>query len=103
VEATYLRCDVVLVQVSLLRRELNGNLRDLVGDYRHVSSVLEVRARTSKSKDKSKGKGLKMEKIVLNDKNTMFVDIEAVQRTMVKLYGVTEAGIFTTLVICESL
>lgn len=82
--SNYLRCDVY-VQVSLLRRELNGNLRDLVGDYKHVSSVLEVQASTSKTKDKSKEKGLKMEKIVLNDKNTMFVDIEAVQRTMVKL------------------
>jgi hypothetical protein len=34
-----------------------------------------------------------MEKIVLNDKSTMFVDIEAVQRTMVKLYSVTKAVI----------
>ena len=80
----------------MLRRKLNGNLRNMVGDYKHVCNVLEVTTSSKNSKDKSKEKGLQIERIVLNDKNTMFVDIEAVQRTMVKLYGITQDGIFSS-------
>jgi len=95
-DAGLIKCDVLLFKVNFLQRKLNGNLRDMVGDYKYVCNVLEVPTSAKNSKDKSKEKGLQIERIVLNDKNTIFVDIEAVQRTMVKLYGITQDGIFSS-------
>ena len=68
--------------------DLNMKLKDFVGDYYHINNMHEVApARTT-----SKTKNQKDKMIVLNDKNTFFADIEVVQRTMVALYGITEAG-----------
>lgn len=70
-------------QLSLLRRELNGKLKDFIGDFEHIVNYLEV----PDPEDKSKAF-----KYVLNEKNNIFADIEAVQRSMINLYGVTVDG-----------
>jgi hypothetical protein len=62
----------LVVQLSKLRRELNGRLKDFIGDD---------------PEDKSKAL-----QYVFNDKNNIFVDIEAVERSMIKLYGITLDG-----------
>jgi hypothetical protein len=62
---------------------LNGKLKDFIGDYKHIDNTLEV----PDPEDKSKAL-----QYVLNDKNNIFVDIEAVQRSMIKLYGITLDG-----------
>ena len=79
-------------QVSLLRRELNSRLKDLVGDYYHIDSMLELVASASVTNGKGKKKNPDISRVVLTTKNSLFVDIEVVQRTMVKLYKFTIEG-----------
>ena len=79
-------------QVSLLRRELNSRLKDLVGDYYYIDSTLELVAPTSVTNGKGKKKNPDISRVVLTTKNSLFVDIEVVQRTMVKLYKFTTEG-----------
>jgi hypothetical protein len=74
-------------QVTLRRRELNSNLKEFVRQYYHINNSLEVEARKSRL-EKRKAKGLQYEKIILTEKNTFFIDVEVVQRTIVKLYGI---------------
>jgi DNA phosphorothioation-dependent restriction protein DptG len=73
----------LVVQLSKLRRELNGRLKDFIGDYEHIDNTLEVHDPEDKSKALQ---------YVFNDKNNIFVDIEAVERSMIKLYGITLDG-----------
>jgi hypothetical protein len=82
-----------IFQVTLRRRELNSNLRDFVGQYYHINNSLEVEARKSRL-EKGRAKGLQYEKIILTDKNTFFIDVEAVQRTIVQLYGISSEGLY---------
>lgn len=71
--------------VSKLRQELNAKLSDLIGEHQHIDSSFDVPAPTkSKSKEPMK--------ITLSSKNSLFVDVEAVQRTIVSLYGITPSG-----------
>ena len=68
--------------------DLNLKLKDFVGEYYHINNSHEVAPPRASSKTKQQ----KDKMIVLNDRNTFFADIEVVQRTMVALYGITEAG-----------
>ena len=70
--------------------DLNLKLKDFVGDYYHINNTHEVAPPRASSKTKQP----KDKMIVLNDRNTFFADIEVVQRTMVALYGITEAGMW---------
>ena len=79
-------------QVSLLRTELNSRLKDLVGDYYHIDNMLELVAPASVTNGKGKKKNPDISRVVLTTKNSLFVDIEVVQRTMVKLYKFTTEG-----------
>ena len=74
----------------MLRVDLNMKLKDFVGDYYHINSTHEV----APTRTSSKPKNQKDKMIVLNDTNIFFADIEVVQRTMVALYGITEAGMW---------
>ena len=69
--------------------DLNMKLKDFVGDYYHIPHEVAP-ARTS-----SKTKNQKDKMIVLNDKNIFLADIEVVQRSMVALYGITKAGMWS--------
>jgi len=69
-------------QISKLRREMNGNLKDMIGEYYSVNDILVLPGTKSKEPTKLK----------LSSKNSFFVDVEAVQRTMVALYGFTPEG-----------
>lgn len=71
--------------VSVARKMLNLKLGEYVGDYHSINNTLEVPA-TAKSKAKDPIK------VRLNDNNSLFVDVEQVQRTMVELYNVTHKG-----------
>ena len=73
-------------QLSLLRREMNDNLEDLIGQHSHIDNTLVISLAKGSKKLKTTSK------IELNSKNTFFIDIEKVQQTMVKLYGITPEG-----------
>lgn len=77
--------------VSLLRKELNSKLRDFVGDYYPIKNTLEIMP-GPKSKKKEPMQ------IELNENNSLFVDVETVQKTMVQLYKFTPAGTYSTFV-----
>ena len=79
-------------QVSLLRTELNLKLKDLVGHYYHIDSTLELVAQALVTNGKGRKKKSDISRVVLTTKNSLFVDIEVVQRTMVKLYEFTTEG-----------
>lgn len=79
-------------QVKLLRSELNSKLKDLIGDYYHIDSTLEMVAQVPVTNAKGRKKKSEITRVVLTSKNNLFVDIEVVQKTMVKLYGFTTEG-----------
>lgn len=72
-------------QVKLLRQGMNGKLEDLIGKHRHIDNTLVLQS-GSKSKVKAQVK------LELSQKNSFFADVEAVMRTMVRLYGFTLEG-----------
>ena len=76
----------------MLQIELNSRLKDLVGDYYHIDSTLELVALASVTNGKGKKKKPNISRVVLTTKNSLFVDIEVVQRMMVKLYKFTTEG-----------
>ena len=73
--------------------DLNLKLKDFVGEYYHINNTHEV----APPKASLKSKNQKDNMIALNEKNTFFADIEVVQRTMVALYGITEAGMWRNI------
>lgn len=72
--------------LSLLRRKMNSKLEDMISSYSHIDNTLLI-SQSSKSKQKDPIK------LVLSSKNSFFVNVESMQKTMVKLYGITPAGI----------
>jgi hypothetical protein len=72
-------------QISLARSMFNLKLSEYVGKYYSIVSTLEV---TPPPKSKSKD----LVKVSLNEFNSIFVDVEQVQRTMVELYEITPSG-----------
>jgi len=71
--------------VTKVRQMLNLKLRDYIGDYKFINDTLQVpTSKGSKMKDPVTVK--------LNDFNSLFADVEQVQRTMVQLYGITTAS-----------
>jgi len=72
-------------QLSLLRREMNSKLEDMIGSYSHIDNTLSI-PQSSKLKHKDPIK------LVMSPMNSFFVDIESVQKTMVRLFGITPAG-----------
>lgn len=81
----------------MLRRELNSKLKDLVGEYYHVESTLELETQAAVTNGRAKNKKPDLSRVVLTSKNNLFVDIEVVQRTMVKLYGFTTQGEYSLI------
>ena len=72
--------------VFQLRTEMNLKLRDYVGDYYAIRNTLEILL-GSRAKNKD------LEHLALNENNSIFVDVKAIQRTMVTLYRITLLGI----------
>jgi hypothetical protein len=72
-------------QISLARSMLNLKLSEYVGKYYSIVSTVEV---TPPPKSKSKD----LVKVSLNEFNSIFVEVEQVQRTMVELYEITPSG-----------
>jgi len=68
--------------VSLLRRELNSKFKDFVGEYYSINNQVVI-SPFAKSKKKESVK------LKLDEFNSLFVDVEQVQRTMVNLYRIT--------------
>lgn len=75
-------------QVSLARRMLNLKLTEYVGEYYSLNETLVVPA-------SAKATSKELVKVCLNEMNSLFVDVEQVQRTMVQLYGLTPSGKLT--------
>jgi hypothetical protein len=75
-------------QVKLLRKELNANLPQFVGEYYHIEGrmTLPTTSKTTKKCDD------RPKDVVLNDKNSLFTDLEVVQQSMVIFYDITVAG-----------
>jgi hypothetical protein len=73
-------------KIAVLRKQLNANLPQFIGDYYHINGrmVLGAPKRTKTN--------VIPKEVILNDKNMLFVDLEVVQRSMVMFYGMTEAG-----------
>ena len=69
-------------QISLARAMLNLKLSEYVGKYYSIVSTMDV---TPPPKSKSKD----LVKVSLNEFNSIFVDVEQMQRTMVELYKIT--------------
>jgi hypothetical protein len=67
--------------VSKARQMLNLKLVEYVGMYHFINNILEVPTIVGKSKTKEPLH------VKLNDKNCIFVVVEQVECTMVKLYG----------------
>jgi len=66
---------------------MNAKLQDFVGDYYSINNNLEIMpGPRSKKKEPSRLK--------LNENNSLFVDIEVVQRMMVHLYDFTPTGMY---------
>lgn len=64
------------------------NLEDLVGQPIFISMTYEVAPSTKKNQKSAKeGKLLTLDKF-----NNLFLDIERVQHTMIRLYKITEEG-----------
>jgi len=72
-------------QLSLLRQQMNSRLEDLIGSYSHIDNTLLIPPSSKQKADPIK--------LVLLSKNSFFVDVESVQKTMVRLYGITPEGI----------
>jgi FtsZ-binding cell division protein ZapB len=73
-------------KIAVLWKQLNANLPQFIGDYYHIDGrmVLAAPKRTKTN--------VIPKEVILNDKNTLYVDLEVVQRSMVMFYGMTEAG-----------
>jgi len=71
--------------VSILRKEMNSKLSDFVGQYYSINNFLDI---SSQAKSKNK----QPDHVQLTAKNSLFVDIEQMQRTMVQLYRITPEG-----------
>ena len=76
--------------ISLLRKEMNAKLADFVGEYYPIINTLEIPPALQSKKKESM-------LIELNEHNSLFVDVEIVQRTMVQLYKFTLVGTFQLL------
>lgn len=78
--------------VACSRKEMNFKLAEYVGEYCLLNETITVPA--------SKKSELKEPlKVILNEMNSFFCDVEQVQRTMVHLYGVTPAGNYLSLLL----
>jgi hypothetical protein len=78
-------------QVGQLRQELNSKLKDFVGEWKVLENTYEAPS-TAVGKRKSKQK-LDKNSLTLTKYNNLFLDIDSVQRTMVRLYDITPSGI----------
>lgn len=75
--------------MALLRRELNANFPRFIGEYKHIEGrfIPPPPTRTS-------DKAVVVKEVKLDEKNSLFVELEAVQRSMVLFYGITEEGMY---------
>ena len=73
--------------VSCARRMLNLKLSQYVGEYYSINETLMVPPSVKSAKKEPV-------KVTLNEMNSLFCDIEQVQRTMVLLYGFTLDGTY---------
>lgn len=67
--------------VSKLRATMNAKLTDLRGEYYHIHMNFEIEEKNKEPK-----------RLVLDEFNNLFLDVESVQWTMVKLYKFTVEG-----------
>lgn len=74
--------------VKLLRKELNANLPQFVGEYYHVQGRMTLPTTSKKTKKTDEIR----KDVVLTEKNSLFTDLEVVQQSMVIFYGITEIG-----------
>jgi hypothetical protein len=81
--------------VRRLRQELNANLPQFIGQYYHAEGRMElptVSRKSEKSEEQRK-------EVVLDEKNSLFTDLEVVQQSMVIFYGITESGMHPLLIL----
>ena len=72
-------------QVACAQKMLNAKLHEYVGEHHCLNETIMVSASARSTKKEPV-------KVVLNDMNSFFCDVEQVQRTMVHLYDITIAG-----------
>lgn len=68
---------------------MNGNLKKYIGDYYHINNSWEV----PKKPNEDIKKRTCPTHLHLDESNNLFVDVETVQRSMVKMYAITPEGI----------
>ena len=73
--------------MSIVKNILNLELKDYVRDYFFINNILEI-SQARKLKDKEPLK------VSLNDSNSIFVNVEQIQLTMVELYSLTPKGLY---------
>lgn len=67
---------------------MNSKLSNFVGDYIHISNSWEIPMRAHEDPKKRTGPS----HLHLNELNNLFVDLESVQRSMVRHYDITTTG-----------
>lgn len=72
----------------LLRTKLNDNLRDYIGDYFHLENSFPIPLGPNEDALKQTSPT----HLNLDKSNNLFVDLEVVQRSMVKYYNITMEG-----------
>jgi len=72
---------------------MNAKLQDFIGDYYSINNSLEIQPST-------KAKKKEVVRVELTAKNSFFVEVKVVQRTMVTLYNFTPEGMFIYLSTC---
>ena len=73
---------------------MNGNLKKYISDYYHINNSWAIPLKAGEDpKDQTSPSHLH-----LDESNNLFVDVETVQQSMVKLYEFTPEGMPTSLV-----
>jgi len=67
---------------------MNGNLKNYIGDYYHINNSWQIPVKAGEDPKKR----ITPTHLHLDENNTLFVDVETVQRSMVKLYDITLEG-----------
>ena len=85
--------------VRRLRQELNANLPQFIGQYYHAEGRMELPAVSKKTKKSEEQR----KEVVLDEKNSLFTDLEVVQQSMVIFYGITESGMHPLLLLLTAM
>jgi hypothetical protein len=67
--------------ISTLKKKINSKLHEYIGEHYHIHTTIEYTLKSGTSRKQK-------DQLALNKKNSCFVDIEAVQKTIVNFYNI---------------